>query len=78
MKIYCIADNIDTALGLKLAGSDSVVAESSEEVEKELEKVIQNSEIGFLGITKKVYESSKVKIDEIRYKRKLTLITILD
>lgn len=78
MKIYCIADNIDTALGLKLAGSDSVVAESSEEVEKELEKVIQNSEIGILVITKKVYESSKVKIDEIRYKRKLPLITILD
>ena len=53
MKMYLISDNRDTHTGMRLAGVEGVVVHEREELEKALEKVYQDSEIGILLLTEK-------------------------
>ena len=46
MKMYCISDNLETAIGLKLTGIDAVVIQEKDEIEKEIEKVLENENVG--------------------------------
>ena len=45
MKLYCISDDVDTAVGLKLTGIKSVILKNKEEIELEIEKVVKDKEI---------------------------------
>ena len=74
MKMYCISDNIDTAVGLKLTGIEAVVVQEDHEVNNEIEKVLQDKEVGILIITDKIYEMSKEKFDNIKEKLKMPLL----
>ena len=40
MKFYLISDNIDTQMGMRLAGIDGVVVHEPDEVKRELEKAL--------------------------------------
>lgn len=77
MKIFVIADNQETEVGLKLAGCDGITLEKEEEIIKKIDEVMQDTEIGVLVITKNIYKLSKEKIDYIRLNKKLPLITII-
>ena len=55
MKLYCISDDVDTAVGLKLTGIKSVILKNKEEIELEIEKVVKDKEIGILIVTEKIY-----------------------
>lgn len=74
MKMYCISNDIDTALGLKLTGIDTIVVQEKEEIENEIKKVLQDENIGILIVTDKIYELAKDKFDEIREKLKMPLV----
>lgn len=74
MKMYCISDNIDTAIGLKLTGIEAVVVQEKEEIENEIENVLKNETIGILIITEKIYEIAKNQFDEIKEKLKMPLL----
>ena len=50
MRLYLICDNGDTAVGLRLAGVESTVVKSREEVSSLLEKAAQDPEIGIILI----------------------------
>lgn len=73
MKIYLISDNIDTQIGVRLAGIDGCVAHSAEHIEQEIKKAIQNPEIGILALTEKAGAKVKSYLDNL----KLTLHTPL-
>lgn len=74
MKMFCISDNIDTALGLKLTGVESIVAQSEEEINEQIKKVLKDKDIGILVFTDKIYNMAKSELDEVREKYKLPLL----
>lgn len=77
MKIYCITDNVDTVVGLKLAGCDGISLEKQCEIEEKIDEVLKDQDIGVLVVTESIYEKSKEKIDDIRLNKRFPLITIL-
>lgn len=77
MKMYCITDNIDTAVGLKLTGIESIVVSQKEESDTQIENILKDKEVGILIVTPSIYEFSKSKLDDIREKRKMPLLVCL-
>ena len=74
MKLYCISDDVDTAVGLKLTGIKSVILKNKEEIELEIEKVVKDKEIGILIVTEKIYYLANEKLDYIKNNKNLPLI----
>ena len=74
MKMFCISDNIDTALGLKLTGVESIVAQSEEEINEQIKKVLKDKEIGILVVTDNIYKMAQYELDEVMEKYKLPLL----
>lgn len=74
MKMYCISDHMDTAIGLKLTGIDAVVLQEKEEIESQIKQVLENETIGILIVTEKIYELAKNQLDEIKEKFKTPLL----
>mgnify|MGYP002765591516 CR=1 FL=1 len=72
MKMYLISDNRDTQTGMRLAGVEGVVVHEREELEKALEKVYQDSEIGIL--TEKFGRDFPDLVNEAKMGRKLPLV----
>ena len=74
MKMYCISHDIDTAVGLKLTGIETVVAQEKTKSDSEIDKILQDETIGILVYTDKIYEFSKEKLDFIKQNRKTPLL----
>ena len=74
MKMFCISDNIDTALGLKLTGVESIVVQSEEEINEQIKKVLKDKEIGILVVTDNIYKMAQYELDEVMEKYKLPLL----
>ena len=51
MRFYLISDNVDTQLGLRLAGIDGVVVHEPAAVERELGRAIADETVGVVLIT---------------------------
>ncbi|MDR7857395.1 V-type ATP synthase subunit F [Tissierella sp.] len=66
MKSFLISHNQDTILGLRLAGIDGVLAESTEEVEFHFSKAVEDPDIGIIIITEKIFEEMKEKVLELK------------
>jgi len=77
MKIYCITDNQELEVGLKLAGCEAITLKEKIEIEKKINEITKNENIGILVISKSIYTELKEKIDKIRISHKLPLITII-
>ena len=74
MKVYCISDSIETAVGLKLTGVETKVLNEKEKILEQI-KVIENREdIGILVLTNNIYETVKIEVEDIRSNKKLPLI----
>jgi V/A-type H+/Na+-transporting ATPase subunit F len=54
VKVFCISDNVDTQLGLRLAGIEGVVVHERQEVLDALDKCIANPEIVIVLMTTKI------------------------
>lgn len=77
MKIYCLTENNDLEVGLKLAGCDGTTLQENDNIEEKIDEVVKNKEIGILVVSKEIYSKAKEKIDDIRINKKLPLITII-
>lgn len=56
MRLYLISDNVDTQVGLRLAGIDGVVVHKRHHVLHALENAARDEEIGIILITEKLSE----------------------
>ncbi len=74
MKIFAICDNIDTNIGLRLAGVDGVVVHEKEEVLDAIDKAREDEDLGILIITRKLAEKVPDIIDELKLSVSLPLI----
>lgn len=68
MKYFLISDNIDTQMGMRLAGIEGVVVHEADEVTKELEKAMSDKNIGIVLMTEKVISLCHDKVYELKLK----------
>ena len=74
MQFYLISDNIDTKMGMRLAGIDGVVVHDKAGVKKALEKAIENPDIAIILITDKLVKLCSEMVYDIKLNRKQPLI----
>jgi V/A-type H+-transporting ATPase subunit F len=75
MRFYLISDNIDTAVGLRLAGIEGVIVNDCEGVKTALDKTIKAGDIGIILITEKLYKLCPDYIADIKANVTVPLIT---
>ena len=51
MKIYCISDNIDTNIGLRLVGIDGKVIHEKDKVIEEINRVRKRKDLSLIHIS---------------------------
>jgi len=74
MKFYLISDNVDTQVGMRLAGIEGVVVHDRQSVLIQLEKAIQDPEICIVLITTKLIELCPDVVSELKLKQPKPLI----
>ena len=68
MKIYLVSDNVDTLVGMRLAGIEGCVVHEQGELKKAIDHALEDKEIGILLLTEKFGREypeliNKVKLD---------------
>lgn len=74
MRMYLISDNVDTAVGMRLAGIDGVVVHTTDEVNAALEKALAMEEVAVLLITERLVSLCSERIDDIKLNNTTPLI----
>ncbi len=74
MKFFLISDNIDTQMGMRIAGIDGVVAHSKQHVEEELDKAVEDSDTAVILMTEKLVQLCHDKVYDIKLNRRRPLI----
>lgn len=77
MKYFLISDNVDTQTGMRLVGMEGVIAHTEEEVNKALDHVLEDKEVGILLITEKLTNTCEKKILDIKLNRRKPLIVVI-
>jgi len=74
MKIFLISDNIDTQIGMRLAGIEGVVVHGRQEFIRALSEATDNSDIAIILITVKLSALASEFIADIKLNKKKPLI----
>ncbi len=74
MQFYLISDNIDTQMGMRLAGIEGVVVHEPEQVKTELEKALENKNIAVILMTEKLVKLCSELVYDVKLNRKSPLI----
>lgn len=74
MQFYLISDNIDTQMGLRLAGIEGVVVHEVDEVKKALDDAMQNPEIAIILMTEKLIKLVDEYVSNIKLTTKSPLV----
>ena len=53
MKLFLLSDNIDTQIGMRLAGVEGIVVHKEEEFRQAFDRAISDPEIAILLVTEK-------------------------
>ncbi|HCB99801.1 MAG TPA: ATP synthase subunit F [Ruminococcaceae bacterium] len=74
MRFYLISDNMDTLVGMRLAGIEGTVVHEKKEVEKSLQKAMDSSDIGIVLMTEKLVALVPDMVYDLKLNRKTPLI----
>lgn len=74
MKFFLISDNIDTQMGMRMAGIEGVVAHCKEHVIEELNKAAEDKDVAVVLMTEKLVELCHDKVYDIKLNRRRPLI----
>lgn len=74
MQFYVISDNVDTQMGMRLAGIEGVVVHEEAEVKEALDKAMKNKDIAIILITHKLVELCADIIYDLKLNCKCPLI----
>ena len=73
MKMYLISDNVDTLIGMRLAGVDGIVAHEKEEVREALTKAMNDPNVGIVLLTEKFGRDYPEIINEVKLAHRVPL-----
>ena len=74
MKFYLISDNVDTMMGMRLAGIEGVVIHKDEEVRAELEKAMNMTDVAVILMTERLVSLCPELVYDLKLNRKQPLI----
>ncbi len=74
MRFYLLSDNIDTLMGMRLAGIEGVVLHDADQVERELRRVMDDPRIGVVLMTNKLINLCPQLVYDLKLNRKKPLI----
>lgn len=74
MRFYLISDNVDTQVGMRLAGIDGVVVHEAAEVQKTLKEVLAMDDVAVILITETLLNLCPETIYHIKLTQKRPLI----
>ncbi|MBR6101369.1 MAG: V-type ATP synthase subunit F [Ruminococcus sp.] len=74
MKFYLISDNIDTQMGMRLAGIEGVVVHTEDEVSQALDKAMETPDIGIVLMTEKAVAVCRDKVYDYKLTKSTPLI----
>ena len=74
MKFYLISDNIDTQMGMRLAGIEGVVVHSPEEIKDALDRAMKMEDVGIVLMTEKAVQQVRETVYDYKLSRKQPLI----
>lgn len=74
MRFYLISDNVDTQMGMRLAGIEGVVVHKPEEVREALLGAADNKDIAVILITEKLVKLCRELVYDYKLNRRQPLI----
>ena len=74
MLFRSISDNIDTQMGMRLAGVEGVVVHTAEEVSDALDSAMDMSDVGVVLMTELAVKQCREKVYDYKLTRKTPLI----
>ncbi len=74
MRFYLISDNIDTQMGMRLAGIEGVVVHEPDEVRDALTAAFEDSSVAVILITEKLVELCRELVYDYKLNHKQPLI----
>jgi V/A-type H+-transporting ATPase subunit F len=74
MKLFLISDNIDTLVGMRLAGIEGCVVHEQAELKTALAKAVNDKEIGILLLTEKFGRDFPELVNKVKLETKQPLI----
>lgn len=74
MKMFLISDNLDTRIGMRLAGVDGVIVQGREEALDALKNAMADKDIGIILVTENLVELIPDVISDIKLNRARPLI----
>ncbi len=74
MKFYLISDNVDTQVGLRLAGIDGIVIHEDEEVRKALKEAMEMEDVSVILMTERLISLCPELVYDLKLNRQRPLI----
>ena len=74
MRFHLISDNVDTQVGMRLAGIDGVVVHEPEEVRKALTDAVNMEDVAVILITERLLSLCPEMVYDLKLNRKRPLI----
>jgi V/A-type H+-transporting ATPase subunit F len=74
MKSYLISDNVDTFVGMKMAGMEGVVLHEKHEIADKIKQLEKDKEIGIIIITEKIALLIPDEVNRIKLSKERPLI----
>lgn len=74
MRFYLLSDNMDTLMGMRLAGIEGSLVHTPEEVEKALENAMERKDVGIVLLTEKALKQCPEKVMDYKLNRPTPLI----
>ncbi len=66
MKMFLISDNVDTQMGLRLAGIEGVLVHDIEALDRALDTALNDEEIGIILLTSLVFNLDRERIQALK------------
>lgn len=74
MRFYLISDNVDTQMGMRLAGIEGIVIHEDDEVRRALTEVMEMEDVAVILMTERLVSLCPELIYDLKLKRKRPLI----
>ena len=74
MRFYLISDNVDTQVGMRLAGIEGTVAHEAQEEQAALVKALADPDIAMILVTEKLMTQFGSRFDQVRQEMSRPLI----